>query len=154
MTAPAGGGKVRRVSVTRLVRAPAAAIFALLDDPSRHADFDGSGTVKGSREPSKHLRLGDRFGMEMKLGVPYRISSEVVELEPDRRIAWAHVGGHRWRYELEPVQGGTQVTETFDWSTSKFPPAIELLRYPQRHPPAMERTLERLAALVEAPTGA
>ena len=45
--------------------------------------------------------LGDRFGMDMKLGVPYRMSSTVVEYEADRLLAWAHFGGHRWRYELD-----------------------------------------------------
>ena len=43
------------------------------------------------------------------------------EFEENRRIAWAHVGGHRWRYELEEVDGGTRVTESFDWSTSRAP---------------------------------
>ncbi|WP_420865816.1 sodium:solute symporter family transporter, partial [Mycolicibacterium holsaticum] len=33
------------VSVQRVIRAPAAAIFALLADAGRHSSFDGSGTV-------------------------------------------------------------------------------------------------------------
>jgi len=144
----------RTVSVSRIINAPAAAVFAVIDDPSRHPDFDGSGTVKASRTPSRHLRLGDRFGMDMKLGVPYRMSSTVVECEPDRLLAWAHFGGHRWRYQLEAIDAtSTRVTETFDWSTSKFPPFIELAGYPRKHVPNMQRTLERLAELVE-PAGA
>lgn len=142
--------KNRSVSVSRVINAPAEAIFAILDNPARHADIDGSGTVKGARGADQHLKLGDRFGMDMKMGVPYRISNKVVEYEADRLIAWAHLGGHRWRYELEAVEGGTRVTETFDWSTAKFPPFIELMGYPRKHLPNMERTLERLAALVDA----
>ena len=53
-------------------------------------------------------------------------------------------------YELEPVEGGTKVTETFDWSTAAVPKAIELMGYPKKHPNSMEATLERLAALVES----
>lgn len=140
----------RVVSVSRVITATPDKIFAVLDDPSRHAEIDGSGTVQKARVPSRHLVLGDRFGMDMKIGVPYRITSKVVEYEKDRRIAWAHFGGHRWRYELEPTDGGTRVTESFDWSTSKLPMAIELAGYPKKHPANMEKTLERLAALLES----
>ena len=93
--------------------------------------------------------MGDKFSMDMKRGVPYRIANTVVEFEENRRIAWAHFGKHRWRYELTPKDGGTEVTETFDWSTSKMAKVIELLGFPVKHPPAMVKTLERLAAHVE-----
>ncbi len=148
-TAPPGH---RQVSVSRTIAAPAARIFSLLDNPSRHRDFDGSGTVRAARDEAEHhVVLGDRFGMNMRMGMPYRISSKVVEYQKDRLIAWAHLGGHRWRYELQPVDDDhTEVTETFDWSTSKVPPLIELAGYPRKHVPNMERTLERLAELVEA----
>lgn len=144
----------RCVSVSRTIDAPAEAIFAIIDDPSQHSRFDGSGTVKGARQPGRHLRLGDRFGMDMRMGIPYRITSKVVEYEENRLIAWAHLGGHRWRYELEPLDDGarTRVTESFDWSTARFPPFIEWMKYPTKHVPAMERTLERLAEVVGSAT--
>ncbi len=82
----------------------------------------------------------------MRWGVPYPIENTVVEFEEGHLIAWRHLGGHRWRYELEPVEGGTKVTETFDWSTSKSPAALELLRIPQRNTASIEKTLDRLAA--------
>lgn len=139
----------RIVSVSRTIPAPAEEIFAVLADASKHPLIDGSGTVREARaaEPEP-LRLGTRFGMNMKLGVPYLITNTVVEYEQDRLIAWRHWGRHRWRYELEPVEGDTTVTESFDWSTALVPKAIELAGYPTRHPPAMERTLERLERLV------
>jgi hypothetical protein len=142
----------RVVSVSRVIPAPASDIFAVIDNPAMHPVIDGSGTVRASRQPGGHLRLGDTFSMDMKVGVPYRITSKVVEYDKDRLIAWAHFGGHRWRFELEPVDGGTRVTESFDWSTSKFPPFIELMGYPKRHPAAMEKTLERLADHLAAGT--
>ena len=90
--------------------------------------------------------MGATFGMDMKIGAPYRIENTVVEFEEDALIAWRHMGGHRWRYELEPVDGGTRVTETFDWSTSKGPLLLELLGAPKRNTKAIEKTLDRLAA--------
>jgi uncharacterized protein YndB with AHSA1/START domain len=111
------------VSVERVIAAPPEAIFALLDDPVRHRDIDGSGTVQGAKGSSQKLELGSTFGMSMKMGLPYSMVSTVVEYEPDRLIAWQttgptaigkHVGGRIWRYELEPVEGGTRVRESWD----------------------------------------
>lgn len=137
------------LSVSRVIPAPAAAIFEVLADPSRHAEIDGSGSVRKARltDPVR-LEMGSRFGMEMHVGVPYRITNMVVEFEEGRLIAWRHFGRHRWRYELEPVEGGTLVTESFDWSTSPVGKMLELLRYPERHEHNMEKTLERLEAVV------
>lgn len=143
----------KSVSVSRVIEASAPDLFRIVADASFHHVIDGSGSVRGTNGKAEPLRLGSKFTMRMHLGVPYRISSTVVEFEQDRRIAWAHLGKHRWRYELEalePEDGTprTRVTETFDWSTAVVPKAIELAGYPKRHEPNMERTLERLDAFV------
>lgn len=138
----------RQVSVSRVIAAPPEAIFAVLADATRHADFDGSDSVKSAVGEPQPLTLGTKFGMNMRIGLPYRISNEVVEYDQDRLIAWQHFGKHRWRYELEPVDGGTKVTETFDWSTARSPRFIELMGYPKKHPENMDKTLERLEAVV------
>lgn len=134
------------VSVSRVIDATPEEIFAVISDPSQHPVIDGSGMVKGERfGPDTLNAVGDKFGMKMSFnGIPYRITSTVKEFEENRKIAWAHFGKHRWRYELEPVEGGTKVTETFDWSTAAVPKAIEMMGYPKQHPANMERTLERL----------
>ena len=113
------------VSVERVIPAPPEAIFELLADPARHHDIDGSGTVVKAKQGSQRLALGSRFGMSMKVGIPYTMTSTVVELDEPRLIAWqtrgpgriGRLGGGRiWRYELEPVEGGTLVRETWDIS--------------------------------------
>ncbi|MEJ2867311.1 SRPBCC family protein [Actinomycetospora sp. OC33-EN08] len=139
----------RQVSRDIVIDAPPSAVFDVLANPREHGRFDGSGTVRSAIKGPERLSLGDSFGMSMKIGVPYTISNTVVEFEEDRRIAWRHVGHHRWRYELTPVDGGTQVTETFDWSTSRAPLVLELLRYPVVNTRAIERTLPRLKAYLE-----
>lgn len=134
------------------IHAPAAQVFELLADPRRHPDFDGSGTLRGSVTGPARLSLGARFGMDMHLGVPYRIGNEVVEFEEGRRIAWCHFYKHRWRYELEPVDDATTVvTETFDARTALFPPGLYVLDAYAKNQKAVAATLVRLRDLVEAP---
>ena len=154
--APAASPDVE--SVERVINAPAAAIFALLVDPSRHRDIDGSGTVREATTGSTRLRLGDTFGMSMKMGIGYSMVSTVIELEEDRRIAWQSrsplrflrpfVGGRIWRYELEAVEGGTLVRESWDISQEAIKAAVRPLRAKTRA--AMTATLDRIAALVTA----
>jgi uncharacterized protein YndB with AHSA1/START domain len=139
------------VSVSRVIDASPEAIFDVLTDPARHAEIDGSGMVQKLHGESNRLELGSTFGMDMKFGfIPYRMTNTVVEFEENRLIAWQHFNRHRWRYELAPVDGGTEVTESFDWSTARSPKSIELMGYPKKHPANMEATLERLAAVLEA----
>ncbi|AWB91071.1 SRPBCC family protein [Aeromicrobium chenweiae] len=143
------------ITVQRTILAPADRIFALLSDAARHSELDGSGTVRGTREASQPLELGSKFGMAMHMGIGYRTMNEVVEFEPDRRIAWRTtgakglIGGRVWRYELEPVGGGTLVKET--WDVSKDRQRFFLKRSPMA-PAAkvgMRRTLDRIASLLE-----
>jgi uncharacterized protein YndB with AHSA1/START domain len=132
------------------VEAPAERIFELLADPRRHADFDGSGCVKGSVSGPERLSIGAKFGMDMRLVVPYRIGNQVKEFDEGRRIAWAHLGGHRWRYELESLPDGTtRVTETFDATTARSARALKLMDAYNRNARAIEETLPRLKALAE-----
>jgi uncharacterized protein YndB with AHSA1/START domain len=134
----------RVVSASAIVAAPPEAVFALLADPQRHHELDGSGSVRRAVAGPRRLQLGDRFGMHMRIGLPYRVTNRVVELEPDRRIAWCHFARAIWRYELEPAAGGTRVTETFDWSGSPFARGIERLGWPARNARSIAATLRRL----------
>jgi uncharacterized protein YndB with AHSA1/START domain len=142
-------GKDRQVSTSRVIAADRRRIFDLLADPAQHAVFDGSGTVTRVQDGGpRRLSLGTRFGMEMKVGAPYKIRNTVVEFEEGARIAWRHFHGHRWRYQLTDVPGGgTRVTETFDWSTAKAKLPLELAGIPARNLRGMEATLARLETL-------
>ena len=144
-TSAEGGGRVERG--IRFVPAEPQAIFDLLADPSKHALIDGSGTVRGTGEGNpERLSLGAKFGMSMKMGVPYRVTNEVVEFDEPNAIAWRHMGHHVWRYRLRPVEGGTEVTEEFDWGVARSPTLLRLTGATKRNAKAIEATLDRLAA--------
>lgn len=143
------------ISVSRVIPAPAQKIFDLLADPAMHPVLDGSGTVKASRgDNPQRLALGARFGMDMRLGGPYRITNKVTEFEEGRRIAWRHMARYTWRYELEPSNGGTKVTESFDPSTGIAPAfVIRALGFYRRNEEAMRRTLENIERYFEEEAG-
>jgi uncharacterized protein YndB with AHSA1/START domain len=141
----------RRVVASTVVAAPAAEVFALLADPHRHHEFDGSGTVGTAVRGPKRLALGDKFGMNMRARLPYRVTNTVVEFTDGRRIGWCHPARAVWRYELEPVGNGTRITESFDYSGSPLARGMELVRFPQRNAKAIRDTLRRLTEIFGEP---
>jgi len=135
------------ISATKFVPATSAEIFELLADPRRHHEIDGSDSVLAARvKAPKRLELGSKFGMRMRIKVPYLITNKVVEFEEGRLIAWCHMGGHRWRYILEPTDGGTNVTEQFDMTTARNVKMLRRMNAPTRNRVSIEKTLENLAS--------
>ena len=134
-----------------MIDAPAAVIFDILADPYRHPEFDGSGTVKKGFSGPHRLSKGATFGMDMKMGFPYKIKNTVEEFEDPTLIAWRHAGRHRWRYELRAIdETSTEVTETFDGSTALFPPGLNVMNAYEKNQTAIYKTLVRLKALAES----
>ena len=147
-------------SAERVIAAPPEKIFDLLADPSRHREIDGSGTVCDAKAGSERLALGSKFGMSMKMGIPYSLSNTVIEFEENRRIAWqtlpsvswgARFGGGRiWRYELEPVDGATLVREVWDISQEAGLSKPLVARGRDHTVQNMEKTLARIEEVVTA----
>jgi uncharacterized protein YndB with AHSA1/START domain len=144
-------------TVERVIAAPPEAIFELLVDPSRHRDIDGSGTVRDAKGEPQRLELGSKFGMSMRMGVPYSMVSTVIEYEENRRVAWqthgptrigAYVGGRIWRYELEPVDGGTLVRESWDISSESAMTKPLVRNGASKTRESMAATLARIDELV------
>ena len=140
----------RQVAYRHTVAAPAAELWALLADPHRHHEVDGSGTVRPRVSGPHRLGLGDRFTVAMrKHGLPYRMGSTVTAAEEGRLIEWAHPAGHRWRWELQDnADGTTAVTEVFDysWVRPAQARAYELLRLDRENARSIRASLTRLAA--------
>lgn len=153
------------VEVTRRIPAPAPRLFAMLADPARHPELDGSGMLRRALDPQPVRGVGDVFVMAMhndEMG-EYEMTNHVVEYELDRRIVWApvlsaasreeYVAGigdaahYRWGFTLAPEgEKVTIVTETFDCSES--PEWLKkAVRGGQRWLDSMTATLERLEGL-------
>ena len=125
---PSTGEPVERIEVSRLVPAPAGAIFGVLTDPKGHVDIDASGMLMDA-DGDPVEQAGDRFVVHMDRGalgdVPlgkYDVEVVITMLTPDQEIAWTVEGRvrpharHIYGYRLEPAEDGTLVTSYYDWS--------------------------------------
>ena len=134
------------------IEAPAQKIFDYLADPYAHAYFDGSGTVNKALRAPERLYLGAKFGMGMKIRVPYRITNKVVAFEEGKLVTWAHFGRWTWSYQLKSLgENLTEVTEVFDFNPS---PAlgkwwVKKTKSLERNPKSMAKSLVLLKALSE-----
>lgn len=135
----------KQLQASKTISAPADQIFALLADPSRHTELDDSGMLRGPKGDAKPIAaVGQTFTMNMHNDMleDYRMVNTVTSYEPDSRIGWGpaidptcesaakvagiEVGGHTYTYDLRPVDGGTEVTQTYDWSAVKDPKFEEM----------------------------
>lgn len=144
------------LSERRRIPAPAPVIFEVLRDPRRHREFDSSGMVRTTDAPPV-TAVGDAFVMSMHNDMfgDYEMRNEVVEYAPDRAIARApkrhdvieDSWDHRWGWRLAPDGGATEVTAYFD--CSRLPEdGLRVLRNGEMWRPVLERSLEKLEALV------
>jgi uncharacterized protein YndB with AHSA1/START domain len=139
----------RSISVSRLIPATPSRIFDLLADPRQHVRLDGSGSVTSLKHAPERLSLGSTFSMHMKMGLGYVTRNRVVQFQENRSIAWRHFAMFVWRYDLEAVDGGTLVTESFNYDRP-WAFVIIALGFPQRNRAAMEGTMQRLETIVTA----
>jgi hypothetical protein len=128
-TVDAGPNQVSRAVE---VNAPAEELFAIVADPRRHHELDGSGTVGDNIKAPERLVAGARFSTKMTMfGLPYRITSTVTSIRPNELVEWRHPYGHHWRWEFSAVSPTvTRVTETFDYRNTG--PVKDRLRYYER----------------------
>lgn len=152
------------VTVSRRIEAPPETIFAVLAEPARHLDMDGSGMLRGTSFAGLITGPGDVFVMAMHYGPigDYEMDNRVVAFEESRRIGWAPEAGaghpdhgtdracwgHTWTFDLQPDRAGTLVSETWDCSAADVPEDGE------HWIPSMSSTLQRLDDLCrQAPAG-
>lgn len=142
----------QQVSRRTEVDAPAAEVFAIVSNPQRHHELDGSGTVNRSVRSPARLTAGATFTVAMRQrALRYRITSTVTAIREDALVEWRHPAGHHWRWELVALTPSrTQVTETFDYrGTGPLKDRFgyyDRLGLARQNAAGIEATLEKLQA--------
>ena len=148
----------KKISVSRTIDAPAKDIFAVLSNPERHAEIDGSGQVVSDSKSDRVTANGQTFTMNMNaahMGGDYQTDNHVTGYDEGKLLAWqtAPAGtdhkGWEWVWELEP-QGpdSTEVRHTYDWGKVTDKELLQKISFPLVSESDLEDTLGRLAAAV------
>ncbi len=118
---------LRRVEVTATLDHPVEHVFAYLADPMRWHDFAPACIYRrqiGEGPPE----VGTRWEATDLIGpFPMRFVDELLELEPNRRVAWwsSAPWNARVEYACEPmVDGGTRVHATYEGDISGALPLL------------------------------
>jgi uncharacterized membrane protein len=151
-------------SATVTMSAPADQIWNLIADVRNTGRFSPevleAEWLDGVTEPA----LGARFRGHVKrneIGPVYWTTCRVTACEPGREFGFDVLVGDQaantWHYRLKPVDGGTEVTESFRMPDNLFSKLFGVLGgqlRQRRNVRDMRTTLERIKAVVEAPEGA
>lgn len=157
----------RRQVVTATIPASPEAVFAVVSDPARHTEIDGSGMLRGvPAGDAPPTKVGDAFLMEMTqegLG-EYQMRNEIVAYEAGKTFAWKPLPnrvsqeiidllgdmdptGYTFAFELAPTADGqTAVTHIYDWNGVKDDRVLPL--FPRISAEQMSETISRVAKLV------
>jgi uncharacterized protein YndB with AHSA1/START domain len=153
-----------------VIAAPPSALYALISDPTavKRWSPENTGAVVGTEGAQP---LGATFtGTNKRGSARWTTRCTVISAEPDTRFAFrVDRIGYRtprlpaaiatWEYRLVPVEGGTEVTETWTDNRRGWPDVVARVfdrvatgttfaRFQQRN---IATSLSRLKALVEQP---
>lgn len=142
----------RVVAASREIAAPAEDIFELIADPAQQPRWDGNDNLAEAPAGQRVHAVGDVFSMTLTSGKVR--DNHIVEFEEGRRIAWKPSPpgepspGQVWRWELEPGDGSTRVTHTYDWS--QLTDEHRFARARATTEDKLRASLDRLAELAES----
>lgn len=146
------------VRISAEIPAPADEVWRYVGDPRRHAEFDGSGMIRGCDTGDPVTHEDQVFVMEMTWtdGVTeYRTENYVTRVEPGRALEWlvADEGrrpqGWRWGWEISSSGNGTTLVSNYcDWGDITDPEIVEQKGFPVVDHHAVTATVENLAEKV------
>ncbi len=148
----------KSITVRRDIPAPATDIFAVLSNPDRHVQLDGSGFVQGVDHADRITATGQSFRMNMSgdhMGGDYQTDNVVSGFDPGKLIAWqtAPAGsqppGWEWVWQLD-AQGPntTSVSLTYDWDKVTDPEILSKVSFPLVSEDQLDASLGHLAEAV------
>lgn len=131
------------IRIRRTLAATAPQIWAVLSDPRRHVERDGSGMLQAAADSDPLTQGRQVFSMDMsnRWNGDYRTDNTIVEFSPERRISWATA-----REVHQTPAGGTDVLHVYDWSWVVDPAVFARVQLPRVTPEELPETMSRLAA--------
>ena len=143
-----------RGTATELINVPAHAVFDALTTVERMGEWSPECTGGEWLSPSTEAAVGARFVGHNKSGLlKWSTESVVTALQVDRVFEFSSEGGTVWRYEFEPLNESTRVTESFTKSPGgAMGNFIDrwVLRREKGMIAGMQATLTRLKTVLEA----
>lgn len=112
------------------VAASPAQVWAVLSDPTRVGEWSHECRTATWVDGHSRAVVGARFrGDNQVRSFRWSRTCTITELEPERLLVYRTAGGlpsdsTEWRFRLEPVEGGTRITQSF--RILKFPRVMEL----------------------------
>jgi hypothetical protein len=157
------GMETEQITASTTIDGSREAVFAVLADPSAHADIDGTGWVRGPLDSDRITAAGQVFRMAMyhpnHPDKDYETANLVEVFDEPRAISWKpgtrsretgelRYGGWIWRYDLEATgPSQTTVMLTYDWSA--VPPHVrEHIQFPPFEQSHLDNSLQHLSDLV------
>ena len=148
-----------RGSVTLYMDAPPDVVWEVVSDVTRIGEFSPETFEAEWTDGATGPELGAHFRGHVKrngVGPTYWSSCKVTACHPGREFGFAvYAAGRRannWHYRLEPRDGGTDVTESFELGTN---PVVRVYWFllgwarGRTNERGMRQTLERIRSVVE-----
>lgn len=151
--------------VSMVIAATPGQLWPLVSDielPARFSpEFQGAEWLDGATGPSVGSRFRGR-NQHDRIG-EWQVTCTIVECETERVVAWAvedvDAPAAMWRFTLEPVDGGTEVTQWCQMGPGRSGLSTAIDQMPDRehdiitrrlaeHAANMQKNLEGLASLV------
>jgi len=139
------------------IAAPLEQVYAFITDVAKLSTLSPE-CVRAEWNAGQSLRVGVIFhGWNRAGDQTWDVDCEVSGVEPNKEFAFRAgtnvLGEHatRWRFVVEPRQGGTQVTESYEAPVLAIPdhPVAQIPGRAAALTQGMQATLERLKAAIE-----
>lgn len=138
----------------RIRRSPSD-VFAMVADIQEYAVSSDSPVVSMEKIPPEHTTVGTRWREVIRLGPRLTMTmwSEVIDLEPGRRLVERFWGGHMTgtlSYSVTPVEGGSILTQHQTLATVGWlRPLDRMIAWMLR--PRLSRRLQDIRSTLERP---
>src|SRR4051812_47264963 len=154
----ADDSRISRITVSRIIDAPAPEIFDVLTLPARHREIDGSGFVVSDDRTDPITAVGQEFRMNMTgehMAGDYQTENHVTGYDKNRLVSWrtapAGTEPPGWERMSELEADGldsTEVTLTYDWDKVTDKALLQKVSFPLVSQDQLEDALANRAAAV------